>query len=141
MADQNASKLGIASTTLKASASLPVVQPHPRVPTNSYAVLVASARLWISPFKGSTGAHNYFKDVMFSMMRVQLGNLDTAQERYMNGTTTPVYNKWCQDNGIVPESITLASGTQAHWLGSSTAKQVILWFHGMSHADTACLIW
>jgi hypothetical protein len=70
------------------------------------------------------------------MMRVQLGNLDTAQERYMNGTTTPTYLKWAQDNGITPESITLASGTQAHWIGNSSAKQVILWFHGMSGAAT-----
>lgn len=93
-------------------------------------MLAASTRLWVSPFKGSTGASNYFKDVMFSMMRVQLGNLDTAQERYMNGTTTPNYLKWTKDNGITPESITLASGTQAHWIGNSNAKQVILWFHG-----------
>jgi len=69
------------------------------------------------------------------MMRVQLGNLDTAQERYMNGTTTPIYLKWAQDNNITPESVTLASGTQAHWIGSSTAQKVILYFHGMSSSQ------
>jgi hypothetical protein len=96
-------------------------------------VLAASTRLWVSPFKGSTGAPTYFKDVIFSMMRVQLAGLDTAQERYMNGTTTPVYLKWAQDNNIVPESVTLASGAQAHWIGNSTAQKVILYFHGMSN--------
>jgi hypothetical protein len=139
MADQYVSKVGIASTMLKASPS-PTRATSSLASLTNHTVLAASARLWISPFKGSTGAHNYFKDVMFSMMRVQLGNLDTAQERYMNSTTTPVYLKWCQDNGIVPESITLASGTQAHWLGSSTAKQVILWFHGTSHLSTVYLV-
>jgi hypothetical protein len=44
---------------------------------------------------------------MFSMMRVQLGNLDSAQQRYMNGTTTPAYLKWTQENDMVPESVTL----------------------------------
>ncbi|KAF1949867.1 alpha/beta hydrolase fold protein-like protein [Byssothecium circinans] len=111
MADQNVSKVGIASATAK-------------------AMLTASARLWTSPFKGQKGAQNYFKDVMFSMMRVQLGNLDTAQERYWNGTSTPVYLKYAQDNGFEPQSVTLSSGVQAHWLGDKDAKKVILWFHG-----------
>ena len=98
-------------------------------------MLAASARLWISPFKGQRGAHNYYKDVIFSMMRVQLGGLDTAQERHMNGTSTPIYLKYAQDNGFAPESITLPGGTQAHWIGNKDAKKVILWFHGMYQPD------
>jgi hypothetical protein len=93
-------------------------------------VTAASARLWISPFKGQKGAHNYFKDVMFSMMRSQLGNLDLAQERYMNGTTTPLYLQFAKDRGFAPETTTLPSGTQAHWIGNKSAKKVLLWYHG-----------
>ncbi|CAI6341176.1 unnamed protein product [Periconia digitata] len=111
MADQNVSKLGIASATLK-------------------AMLVASGRIWVSPFKGQTGAHNYYKDVLFSMMRSQLGSLDTVQQRYMNGTSTPAYLKYAQENGFRPESVTLPGGAQAHWLGNKDAKKVILWYHG-----------
>ncbi|KAH8698241.1 Alpha/Beta hydrolase protein [Phaeosphaeriaceae sp. PMI808] len=111
MADQNASKLGIASAMLKAVGS-------------------ASGRLITSPFKGENGANTYFKDVMYAMLRTQLGNLDLAADRYMNGTTTPIYLKFAKDNNFAPESITLPSGTQAHWFGSSTAKKTIVYFHG-----------
>lgn len=90
----------------------------------------ATARLWVSPFKGQKGAHNYFKDVMFAMMRVQLGNLDLAADRYMNPMTTPTYLKFAKDHGFAPESVTLPSGTQAHWIGNKNAKKVILYFHG-----------
>jgi hypothetical protein len=68
---------------------------------------------------------------MFAMMRTQLGNLTLAQDRYMNGTTTPVYLKFCKDHGITPDSITLPSGTQAHWIGNKNAKKVLIYFHGM----------
>lgn len=64
------------------------------------------------------------------MMRVQLGNLDLAADRYMNGTTTETYLKFAKDNGFAPESVELPSGTQAHWLGNKNAKKVILYFHG-----------
>ncbi|KAJ4290497.1 hypothetical protein N0V90_010714 [Kalmusia sp. IMI 367209] len=116
MADQQqsisfGSRVGIASTTLK-------------------AMLAASARLWVSPFKGQNGAHNYFKDVIFTMMRTQLGNLDLAQETYTRVSTTETYLAFCKNNGITPESVTLSSGTQAHWIGNKDAKRVILWCHG-----------
>jgi acetyl esterase/lipase len=90
----------------------------------------ASGRLVTSPFKGSNGSNTYFKDVMFAMFRTQLGNLDLAQDRYMNGTTTPIYLKFAKDNDFTPESITLPSGAQAHWFGSSSVKKVIVYFHG-----------
>jgi hypothetical protein len=66
------------------------------------------------------------------MLRTQLGSLTLAQDRYMNGTTTPVYLKFAKDKGFTPESITLPSGTQAHWFGSSSVKKVLVYFHGMS---------
>ncbi|KAF2646016.1 alpha/beta hydrolase fold protein-like protein [Massarina eburnea CBS 473.64] len=117
MADQNVSRAGIASTTVKAT-------------------LAASLRLWTSPFKGARGAPNYYKDVIFSMMRVQLASLNTAQERYINGTSTPVYLKYCEDHGLTPQSVTIGEnsngggGVEAHWLGDPEAEKVILWFHG-----------
>jgi acetylornithine/succinyldiaminopimelate/putrescine aminotransferase len=94
-------------------------------------VLAASARLWISPFKGDKGAQNYFKDVMFAMMRSQLGNLNLAQDRYMSQPTTEVYTKFAKEKGFAPETVTLPSGTQAHWIGNKNAKKVIMYYHGM----------
>jgi hypothetical protein len=76
---------------------------------------------------------------MFAMFRTQLGNLDLAQDRYMNGTTTPIYLKFAKDNGFTPASITLPSEAQAHWFGSSSAKKVIVYFHGKSDHNTQLL--
>jgi hypothetical protein len=70
------------------------------------------------------------------MMRTQLGGLNIAQDRYMNPpNTTPTYIKFAKENGFVPQSITLPSGAQAHWIGNKSAKQVVIYYHGMSSAQ------
>lgn len=66
------------------------------------------------------------------MMRTQLGNLNLAQERYLSPLTTPAYIKFAEKSGFTPETITLPSDTQAHWIGNKNAKKVILYYHGTS---------
>ncbi|OCK80495.1 alpha/beta hydrolase fold domain-containing protein [Lepidopterella palustris CBS 459.81] len=108
---QNASKIGIASVTLR-------------------ALFAAFTRLWISPFKGDKGASSYFKDVVYTMIRSQLGNLNLAQERIMAPLTTATYLAFAKKNGFAPDSITLADGTQAHWIGNRNAEKTIMYCHG-----------
>jgi hypothetical protein len=67
---------------------------------------------------------------MFAMLREQLGSQTLAQDRYLNPSTTDVYLKFAKDKRFIPESVTLASGIQAHWIGNSNARKVILYFHG-----------
>jgi hypothetical protein len=67
---------------------------------------------------------------MFAMLREQLGSQTLAQDRYLNPSTTDVYLKFAKDKRFTPESVTLASGIQAHWIGSNNARKVILYFHG-----------
>lgn len=86
----------------------------------------------MSPFKGDNGAPSWYKDVMFAMMRTQLGNLDLAQDRYLNSQTTPTYLKFAKEAGFTPDSVTLPSGIQAHWIGDKNAQKVLLYCHGMS---------
>ncbi|KAF1814877.1 alpha/beta-hydrolase [Eremomyces bilateralis CBS 781.70] len=101
------------------------------VSVQTKTLLATLIRLFTSPLSGSRGAQNYFKDVMFAGMRAQLGNLTFPQERGLNGdTTTDVYNKFVAAKGIPGKSLTLPSGTQAHWLGDESAKDVFIWFHG-----------
>jgi len=111
MTDQNVSKLGIASVTLKATAA-------------------ALQRALVSPFKGDNGASTYFKDVMFAMMRTQLGSTNLAQDRYMNPLLPETYDKFAKKQGFAPDSVTLPSGCQAHWIGDRNAEKVILYLHG-----------
>ena len=90
----------------------------------------ASCRLFSSPFKGQNGAPTYFKDVIFAMMRTQLGNFTLAQDQYSAVPTTTAYLQFAKDNNFAPESTTLPSGVQAHWIGSQRAKNLIVYFHG-----------
>lgn len=84
-----------------------------------------------SPFKGENGSNTYFKDVMLAMFRTNLGNLDLAQDRYTNGaSSTPTYMQHAEKYKFVPDSIKLPSGTQAHWLGSRSAKTIFVYFNG-----------
>ncbi|KAJ4332190.1 hypothetical protein N0V87_008560 [Didymella glomerata] len=109
---QDVSKLGIASALLK-------------------AVAAAAGRAFTSPFKGENGASTYWKDVALAMFRTNLGNLDLAQDRYLGSTTcTPVYHQYCKSYKITPESITLPSGTQAHFLGNKDAPKTLVYLHG-----------
>lgn len=45
-------------------------------------------------------------------------------------TSTPLYHQYCTSKKITPSSITLPSGTQAHWLGNKDAAKVLVYFHG-----------
>lgn len=97
---------------------------------NIHTVGSASQRAIVSPFKGSNGSNKYFKDIVFAAFRTQLGNLDIAADRYMNEPTSTVYHNFAKENNFTPESITLPSGTQAHWFGPSSNKKLIVYFHG-----------
>lgn len=64
-------------------------------------------------------------------MRAQLGNLHLADDRYLNGgSTTANYAEYANKHKFAPNSLTLTSGTQAHWLGRSDAAKVLVYFHG-----------
>ncbi|KAJ4990073.1 alpha beta hydrolase fold protein [Stagonosporopsis vannaccii] len=109
---QDASKIGIASALLK-------------------AIAAATGRAVVSPFKGSNGASNYFKDVALAAFRTHLGNLNLAQDRYLTSTTcTPLYEEYCASQQLTPSTTTLPSGTQAHWLGDKAASKVLVYLHG-----------
>jgi acetyl esterase/lipase len=95
------------------------------------AVGSALQRSLISPFKGTNGSNTYYKDIMLAMLRTNLGNLNLDQDRYINGgSSTPIYLKHAKKHNFAPESITLPSGTQAHWFGHKSAKKVFVFFHG-----------
>ncbi|KAF5846461.1 hypothetical protein GGP41_003855 [Bipolaris sorokiniana] len=112
MADHHVSRLRIASVTLK-------------------AIGAALQRSLTSPFKGDNGSNTYFKDIMFAVSRANMGNLDLVHDRYLNGgSTTTNYVKYTEQQKLAPDSITLPSGTQAHWLGKSNASKVLVYFHG-----------
>ena len=51
--------------------------------------------------------------------------------RYLQPSLAELYEDCAKKQGFAPKSITLADGTKAYWIGSSTAEKVIIWCHGL----------
>ncbi|KAK5051583.1 hypothetical protein LTR84_003235 [Exophiala bonariae] len=51
------------------------------------------------------------------------------------------YQKWCASRAIKPDIINISSQTYGYWLGSSSSKAVLVFFHGMlpEHIEPARL--
>jgi hypothetical protein len=45
--------------------------------------------------------------------------------------TDMVYAQLCERHGLAPNSEILEDGTQAHWIGPSSAEKIIINFHGI----------
>ncbi|EON69714.1 hypothetical protein W97_08974 [Coniosporium apollinis CBS 100218] len=87
-------------------------------------------RMVVSPFKGKNGAPTYFKDVMYAMLRAQLGNMTIPEQKYLYPPTTATYLQVAKEKGFQPDSVVLPDGIQAHWLGPRSKEKVIVYFHG-----------
>lgn len=96
-----------------------------------------SNRLWISPFKGSTGAPTYFKDVAYTAFRAHLENLTLEQGAYLDTPTDDVYRAVCKNLNYHPDSITLSDNVQAHWIGKRDSDKLIVYFHGGGFCTSA----
>lgn len=50
----------------------------------------------------------------------------------MNPTTGATYLAECKAQNFEPDTITLPSGTKAHWLGKRKAQKLVIYYHGKS---------
>ena len=76
---------------------------------------------------------------MYAAFRAQLSSLTLPQTRYLNKPTTETYNDLAKQSNFAPESITLPSGIQAHWLGDKNAKTTFVYFHGGGYVMPATI--
>lgn len=53
----------------------------------------------------------------------------------MNVPTVKSYEAFMKKEGLVPESVDLPHGAAAHWIGNSSAKNVVIYYHGL------CIVW
>jgi hypothetical protein len=115
-----------------------------------------------APFRGDTGAATYAQHVNFAVTRkagpftnqdhqadlridvvaaeyVAASVCRAAQSfkyadrtRWVGGSFSSVYEKYCKQINVEPQFVTLKSGVKAFWLGDpKTAKYVCCYFHGM----------
>ncbi len=50
--------------------------------------------------------------------------------RYAFPSTAKVYAAYCKSKKIEPVSVSMPNGTQAHWVGSKNARNVLIYYHG-----------
>ncbi|KAF2421554.1 alpha/beta-hydrolase [Tothia fuscella] len=105
--------------------------------TFTKVLLAALTRLAISPFKRSTGARTYYRDITYTAIRTQLRNMNISQMRYLSPTTTVSYHLAAKTLGFQPSSIDLPNGVQAHWLGDKDASLTLVYFHGGGYVQPA----
>lgn len=56
--------------------------------------------------------------------------MSTTQLQYLNPSFLQVYEKWCKEKGFQPNVVTLDSGVKAMWVGETTAKTIVIYYHG-----------
>ncbi|QIW96487.1 hypothetical protein AMS68_002005 [Peltaster fructicola] len=99
----------------------------PNVGRIIFAVIL---RLLTQPFITGVKQKNAIKDALYTGIRTFLLVSSVAQEQYVLGTTQGVYKQLTGRNRVKPDIQTLKSGVKLYWLGSRSAKKVILFFHG-----------
>ena len=96
-------------------------------PVVAKAVFSGLMRLVLYPVSSGPKANTLSKDVMFAILRAQLGSISPAQEQWLNPTTESVYLDFTKKAHVEPDVTTLSSGLKVAWIGPKTAQKVILY--------------
>ena len=100
------------------------------VPILAKALYAAVTRLIMSPLSAGPKANTLLKDVAFAALRVNLSQINAAQEQWWNQPTESVYLDFVKKNHQKPDISVLESGLKLAWYGPKTAEKVVLYFHG-----------
>ncbi|KAK4539772.1 hypothetical protein LTR36_010360 [Oleoguttula mirabilis] len=100
------------------------------IPHTGRLISSVISRIFTAPFTSGAKANTYLKDIVFAALRTHLAYLTPAQEQWLNGNTEAVYLDLTKHAKFQPDTDVLPSGLKVHWLGTKTAKKVIVYFHG-----------
>jgi len=93
-------------------------------------VFTAFSHLLTTPIRWGPRPSSLFKDVAYAAFRTFLGNISIASEKYLDAGSDATYLEFARKRGFQPDTLVLADGTKAHWLGPRQADKVIIFFHG-----------
>ena len=97
-------------------------------------VLVSTLlRLFTLPVRaifGGAKANTLLKDIIYTAIRTNISALTPAQENYVKGTTEKIYLDFAKKAKFQPDTDVLSSGMKVHWLGTKSAKKILLYLHG-----------
>lgn len=99
------------------------------LPAVCSALFAGLTRLLSSPFNNGTRAPLLFKDVVYAVLRNQLGSLSLAQQHYIGVTTEAAYLAFAKEEGFKAETVEL-SDSKAFWIGEKSKEKVLVYLHG-----------
>ncbi|RFU24499.1 hypothetical protein B7463_g11838, partial [Scytalidium lignicola] len=97
----------------------------------SHALAVTLVSLVTYPFTSASKKHPLLSKHLISALARSVSTSATIRQIRANGATTEaIYNTLATKNNFTPNTITIDdNGTKAHWIGDSSAKKVLLFFH------------
>ncbi|KAL4995093.1 Alpha/Beta hydrolase protein [Aspergillus recurvatus] len=83
-------------------------------------------------FRGKSGAKTFKQHVAHAAVRKAVVRLSVRQLQSQNATTVHGYETYMKQNHLTPETVTLNHGAQGLWVGNKNAKNVVVYYHGLS---------
>ncbi|KAL3427090.1 hypothetical protein PVAG01_00599 [Phlyctema vagabunda] len=72
----------------------------------------------------------WYRYVRLSSIRAATSRFSARQQHLLFVPTDTIYEQFCKEANIQPDSEVLEDGTKAHWLGDKNAEKLIINFHG-----------
>ncbi|KAL5614162.1 hypothetical protein FOVSG1_003225 [Fusarium oxysporum f. sp. vasinfectum] len=91
---------------------------------------VGAYSLLSGAFRGQRDAPSLYLHIYYSILRKFAARLTPRQLQWLSPTTEEVYEKWAKSVGEKPITVDIYHDAKGHWIGSPTAKNVLIWYHG-----------
>ncbi|KAH8703915.1 putative epsilon-lactone hydrolase [Talaromyces proteolyticus] len=89
------------------------------------------------PFRGPSGADSYHHHLIQAVLKKLTSRFSPLQLQYLFKSYDRLYLEHCRKTGIEPNFVSNERGLKGFWLGSPTAKYVVINFHGGGFATDA----
>lgn len=68
----------------------------------------------------------------YALSRQATARLSPKQMQAILPSSNDIYKTYTKQAGVQPLSVDLGQGALGHWVGNPAAKNVLIWYHGMS---------
>ncbi|CAL8580021.1 hypothetical protein XPA_005754 [Xanthoria parietina] len=90
-----------------------------------------------TPLRRDKGHRDLTTQIAFAKAKIQNEKLSARQSQWLNPPTEEVYLKLAEAQRFPPNTVALAHNTKAHWIGSSGADSIMVFFHGGGYVKPA----
>ncbi|GIJ91023.1 hypothetical protein Asppvi_009988 [Aspergillus pseudoviridinutans] len=88
-------------------------------------------------FRGPSGANTYHHHLIQAVVKKLTRRFSPLQLQYMFKSYDQLYLHYCQKNGLKPHFVSNSRGLKGFWIGSPSAKYIVINFHGGGFAMDA----